>query len=123
MTKCVDPNFADYRVPAEIIGHTVWLCVGFLLSLRMVDELFAASGEIGNDRVVRIGRIECDRGAGGDAAIRTGVAEMSAGKGWHIPDNFELRDLGQCGQRCRGECQDRGHSAHLSPLNKHVDAV
>jgi putative transposase len=44
MTMLRDPLYAGYRFPAELIGCAVWLYFRFPLSLRMVEEMLAASG-------------------------------------------------------------------------------
>ena len=43
MTTSAVPSYAGYRFPAEIISHAVWFPFRFPLSLRMVNELLAAS--------------------------------------------------------------------------------
>ena len=44
MTTSAVPSYADYRLPAEVTSHAVWLPFRFPLSLRMVDELLATRG-------------------------------------------------------------------------------
>jgi len=53
MTTLPCPSYADYRFPAEIISHAVWLYFRFPLSLRMVDELLAARGTIVSHETIR----------------------------------------------------------------------
>ena len=47
------PNYAGYRLPAEVISNVVWLYFRFPLNLRMVDELLAARGIIVSHETVR----------------------------------------------------------------------
>lgn len=44
MTTRLDPRYAGYRYPAEIIATAVLLYLRFPLSLRMGEELLAARG-------------------------------------------------------------------------------
>src|SRR5436190_24149336 len=46
-------RYAGYRVPAEIIGHAVWLYFRFPLGLRMMEELLAARGIVVSHETVR----------------------------------------------------------------------
>jgi putative transposase len=46
-------RYAGYRIPPEIISHTVWLYFRFPLGLRMVEELLAARGIIVSHETVR----------------------------------------------------------------------
>ena len=53
MTTPARARYAGYRVPAENIGHAVWLYFRFPLGLRMVEELLAARGIIVSHETVR----------------------------------------------------------------------
>jgi putative transposase len=44
MTTLLDPLYAGYRFPAELIGYAVWLYFRFPRGLRMVEEMLAARG-------------------------------------------------------------------------------
>jgi putative transposase len=46
MTTLLAPATPGIGLPAEIMGHAVWLYFRFPLSLRMVEELLAARGII-----------------------------------------------------------------------------
>ena len=37
-------NYTEYRLPPEIIGHTVWLCHRFCLNFRDAEDLLAQRG-------------------------------------------------------------------------------
>src|SRR5262244_391195 len=50
MTRAARARYAGYRFPAEVISHAVWLYFRFPLGLRMVEELLAARGIIGQPR-------------------------------------------------------------------------
>ena len=39
-------RYKGYRYPIEVIGHAVWLCHRFTLSLRDVEELMLARGVV-----------------------------------------------------------------------------
>jgi hypothetical protein len=45
--------YRGHRFPAEVIGHAVWLCFRFPLSLRMVEDLLAARGVVVSYETVR----------------------------------------------------------------------
>ncbi len=45
--------FSDYRYPAQIISHAVWLYHRFTLSFRDIDELLAARGVIVSHETIR----------------------------------------------------------------------
>src|SRR5215207_7985840 len=53
MTTPAYPSYADYRFPAEIISHAVWLYFRFPLSLRHVDEILAACGIVVSHETIR----------------------------------------------------------------------
>ena len=44
METPLDPLYAGYRHPAEIISYAVWLYFRFSLSLHMVEEMLATRG-------------------------------------------------------------------------------
>jgi len=55
MTQAVrDPLYRRHRFPTEVIAQAVWLCLRFPLSLRMVEDLLAASGIIVSHQTVRL---------------------------------------------------------------------
>jgi putative transposase len=41
------PRYVRHRFPAEVISHAIWLYFRFPLSLRMVEEMLAARGILG----------------------------------------------------------------------------
>jgi hypothetical protein len=71
-------SYAGYRVPAEIIGHAVWLFFRFSLGLGIIEELrppaasLLATKRCGSGRTAGIGAKEpfdgaVDEGRPGDA--------------------------------------------------------
>jgi Transposase and inactivated derivatives len=53
MTTRLDPMYAGYRFPAEVISFAVYLYFRFPLSLRMVEEMLALRGITVNHETVR----------------------------------------------------------------------
>jgi putative transposase len=54
MTTASDsPAYTDYRFPAEIISHAVWLYFRFSLSYRDAEELMAAQAIVLTYETVR----------------------------------------------------------------------
>ena len=52
MNQPLDPLYRRHRFPAEVISYAVWLYFRFPLSLRMVEEMLAASGiDVSHERV------------------------------------------------------------------------
>src|SRR5687768_2636402 len=47
------PRYVGYRLPPEVIRHTIWLYFRFPLSLRMVEEMLAARGILVSHETVR----------------------------------------------------------------------
>ena len=76
---CAVPKYAGYRFPAEVIGHAVWLCFRFPLSLRMVDELPAARGIIVSHETVRQWALKFGQGFAHQVRRRL----PTAGDTWH----------------------------------------
>ena len=68
-------RYAGYRLPAEIIGHAVWLWLYFRfpLGLRMVEELLAARGIIVSHETVRQWARKFGRNPLGKDALRGGA--------------------------------------------------
>jgi hypothetical protein len=46
MSTSRDPLYRRHRFPPEVISYAVWLYFRFPLSLRMVEEMLAASGAL-----------------------------------------------------------------------------
>ncbi len=65
--------------------------------LDLAVGIAGRSGDVGDDRVVRIGRVERDRSAGGDPAVGTRFAELASGEGRRILGQLETRDLRERG--------------------------
>ena len=53
MTTPAPPSCAGYRLPADIISFAVWLYFRIALSLRQVDEIFAACGIAVSQETIR----------------------------------------------------------------------
>src|SRR5687768_10784544 len=47
------PRYVGYRLPPEVIRHTIWLYFRFPLSLRMVEEMLAVRGIVVSHETVR----------------------------------------------------------------------
>jgi putative transposase len=46
-------RYKGYRYPIGVIGHAVWLCHRFALSLRDVEELMVARGVVVTYETIR----------------------------------------------------------------------
>ena len=46
-------RYKGYRYPIEVIGHAVWLCHRFALSLRDVEDLMLARGVVVTYETIR----------------------------------------------------------------------
>jgi putative transposase len=44
MKHAPDPPYRRHRLPAKATADAAWLCLRFRLSLRIVEEIFAAYG-------------------------------------------------------------------------------
>ena len=58
--------YADYRYPAQIISHAIWLYHRFTLSFRDIEELLAARGIVVSYEAIRqwckkYGAIHCNK--------------------------------------------------------------
>ncbi|MFD1626886.1 IS6 family transposase [Azospirillum griseum] len=82
MTTRLDPRYAGYRYPAEIIATAVWLYVRFPLSLRMVEDLLAARGNTVSDDSVR----QWARKFGPEIATRLRRRAPRRGDKWHLDE-------------------------------------
>ena len=81
--------YRAYRFPAEVIEHAVWLYFRFPLSLRMVEDIFAARGIIVSHETVRcwaekFGRIYANK-------IRRRAPQF--GDKWHLGEGAPRRLL------------------------------
>src|SRR4051812_33034105 len=77
MAQPITPSYARHRFPPEVVGHAVWLCFSFPLSLRMVEELLAARGvtvshETVQQWALKVGRASRTRSAAGCPVPATG---------------------------------------------------
>jgi putative transposase len=90
-SACPDcPDYAGYRLPAEVISHAVWLYFRFALSVRHVTEILAARGVVVSHKKVRQWALKFGQGiahriwrrlpAPGDKWRLGGVAVKIAGK-------------------------------------------
>src|SRR4051794_30873223 len=82
MRMPVDPRYAGYRFPAEIISYAVRLYFRFPLSLRMGEEMLAARGLIISHETVR----KWARKFGRDFANRIRRRLPRPGDKWHLDE-------------------------------------
>ncbi|MFD1625982.1 IS6 family transposase [Azospirillum griseum] len=82
MPTRLDPGYAGYRYPAEIIATAVWLYVRFPLSLRMVEDLLAARGITVSYETVR----QWARKFGPEIAARLRRRAPRRGDKWHLDE-------------------------------------
>src|SRR5207245_11653345 len=80
MTRRGRARYAGYRLPAEIIGHAVWLYFRFPLGLRMVEELLPARGIIVSHETLR----QCAREFGQHSANHIRRRLPAAGDKSHL---------------------------------------
>jgi putative transposase len=83
-------RYKRHRFPREIISHTVWRYVRFLLSYRDVEEVLAARGSTVSDETVRRWRRRFGQG------VADGLRRRRPGPGdtWH-GDEVQLKITGR----------------------------
>src|SRR6187401_636106 len=74
--------YAGYRFPPELISHVVWLYFRFPLSLRMVEEMLAARGNVVSHETVR----QWARKFGQAFANQIRRLLPQAGDKWHLDE-------------------------------------
>jgi putative transposase len=82
MTTPVCSRYAGYRFPAEVISLAVWLYFRFPLSLRMVEEMLAARGNIVSHETIR----QWARKFGQAVANRIRRRLPCTGDKWHLDE-------------------------------------
>src|SRR5687768_6709249 len=76
------PRYVGYRLPPEVIRHTIWLYFRFPLSLRMVEEMLAARGILVSHETVRQWALKF--GQAYASKIRRRLPQ--AGDKWHLDE-------------------------------------
>jgi putative transposase len=77
-------RYKGYRYPIEVIGHAVWLCDRFALSLRDVEELMLARGVVVSYETIRCWCVKF----GPDYAARLRRRRPRPGDKWHLDEVF-----------------------------------
>jgi putative transposase len=94
MTPPAAPDrYKNYRFPADIISHGVWLYYRFCLSYRDVEELLFARGISVTYETIR----QWCRTFGQDYANQLGRRRPRPGDKWHLDEVF----LGPTGGKLR----------------------
>jgi putative transposase len=78
------PSEGDYRFPAEIISHAVWLYYRFSLSYRDVEELMAARGIVVTYETIR----QWCHTFGQHSANQLRRRRAQTGDKWHLDEVF-----------------------------------
>jgi putative transposase len=78
-----DPLYRRHRFPADVIAHAVWLYFRFPLSLRMIEDMLAARGDIVSYQTVRLWAEKLGRHFANDIRKRS-IGKL--GDKWHLDE-------------------------------------
>jgi putative transposase len=92
-----DPLYRDYRFPAEVISHAVWLYYRFHLSHRDVEELLAERGAQISYEAIRRWCLKF----GPTFAAELRRRRVRAAEKWHLDGHCQIKPTARyfCGER------------------------